>query len=119
MISIKDREWSKEGGILEVSTVDRFQGRDKSCIIVSLVRSNEEGKVGGLLKDWRRINVAFTRAKKKLILVGSEWTLRGEEIWGKVGMEGVVESSVFGISGRRGRLWSWVRVVCVLFVGEY
>ena len=66
-----------------MSTVDRFQGRDKECIIVSLVRSNEEGKVGGLLRDWRRINVAFTRAKKKLVLVGSASTLRGEAIWGK------------------------------------
>ena len=90
-------ELAEKGGFLEVSTVDRFQGRDKECIIVSLVRSNEEGKVGGLLKDWRRINVAFTRAKKKLILVGSEWTLEREEIWGKAGMEGDVNGSVYGI----------------------
>ena len=89
-----------------MSTVDRFQGRDKDCIIVSLVRSNEEGKVGGLLKDWRRINVAFTRAKKKLILVGSESTLRREEIWEKVGNGGEVNGSVLGILRRRRCLWS-------------
>ena len=41
--------------------------------------------------------MAFTRAKKKLILVGSEWTLEREEIWGKVGMEGDVNGSVCGI----------------------
>ena len=52
-----------------------FQGRDKSCIIVSFVRSNEAGNVGELLKDWRRINVAVTRAKRKLIMIGSKRTL--------------------------------------------
>mmetsp|Transcript_6497 Transcript_6497/g.8514 ORF Transcript_6497/g.8514 Transcript_6497/m.8514 type:complete len:193 (+) Transcript_6497:5-583(+) len=53
---------------LEVHTIDKYQGRDKSCIFISLVRSNLDRKVGNLLRDWRRINVAFTRAKSKLIL---------------------------------------------------
>ena len=52
---------------VEVSTVDKYQGRDKECIIVSLVRSNTERRIGSLLRDWRRINVAFTRAKKNNI----------------------------------------------------
>ena len=61
---------------LEISTIDRFQGRDKSAIILSLVRSNEEGKVGRLLQDFRRLNVAFSRAKMKMIIVGSFITLQ-------------------------------------------
>jgi DNA replication ATP-dependent helicase Dna2 len=65
--------WVKEG--LEVSTIDRFQGRDKSVIILSFVRSNTKGKVGHLLEDFRRLNVAVTRAKYKLIMVGSYSTL--------------------------------------------
>lgn len=58
----------------EVSTVDKFQGRDKQCIIVSLVRSNEQRDAGPLLADWRRINVAVTRARTKLIMIGSAAT---------------------------------------------
>ncbi|XP_060895987.1 DNA replication ATP-dependent helicase/nuclease DNA2 [Labrus mixtus] len=62
---------------VEVNTVDRYQGRDKSLIIFSFVRSTaEEGHLGELLKDWRRLNVAITRAKHKLLMVGSATTLR-------------------------------------------
>lgn len=60
---------------VEVLTADQFQGRDKDCIIISLVKSNKEKKVGDLLKEWRRINVAVTRSKSKLILLGSKSTL--------------------------------------------
>ena len=60
---------------LEICTIDRFQGRDKSIIIISLVRSNNEGNVGRLLQDFRRLNVAFSRAKHKMIIVGSFTTL--------------------------------------------
>ncbi|KAJ3592791.1 hypothetical protein NHX12_005130 [Muraenolepis orangiensis] len=62
---------------VEVNTVDKYQGRDKSVIVLSLVRSTqEEGNLGELLKDWRRLNVAVTRAKHKLLMVGSAATLR-------------------------------------------
>nr|KAF6455662.1 DNA replication helicase/nuclease 2 [Rousettus aegyptiacus] len=57
-------------GMVEVNTVDKYQGRDKSIILVSFVRSNKDGTPGELLKDWRRLNVAITRAKHKLILLG-------------------------------------------------
>ncbi|XP_017523369.3 DNA replication ATP-dependent helicase/nuclease DNA2 [Manis javanica] len=57
-------------GLVEVNTVDKYQGRDKSIILVSFVRSNKDGTLGELLKDWRRLNVAITRAKHKLILLG-------------------------------------------------
>ncbi|ESZ93988.1 hypothetical protein SBOR_5629 [Sclerotinia borealis F-4128] len=62
---------------VEMHTADRFQGRDKEVIVLSLVRSNEAGNIGELLKDWRRINVAFTRAKTKLLVIGSRGTLKG------------------------------------------
>uniref|UniRef100_A0A8D2LPX6 DNA replication ATP-dependent helicase/nuclease DNA2 n=1 Tax=Varanus komodoensis TaxID=61221 RepID=A0A8D2LPX6_VARKO len=55
---------------VEVNTVDKYQGRDKSIIIVSFVRNNYDGNLGELLKDWRRLNVAITRAKHKLVMVG-------------------------------------------------
>lgn len=64
---------SKNG--LDVSTIDRYQGRDKETVIVSLARSNEAGKTGRLLEDKRRLNVALSRAKKKLIILGSYNTL--------------------------------------------
>jgi len=66
---------------LEVQTVDRYQGRDKDVIIISLVRSNLSRDIGGLLRDWRRINVAFTRAKCKLLVVGSQETLEESQVF--------------------------------------
>lgn len=60
---------------LEMSTIDRYQGRDKDVIVLSFVRSNSKGKVGRLLSDFRRLNVAVTRAKCKLIMIGSYSTL--------------------------------------------
>ncbi|MBN3295920.1 DNA2 nuclease, partial [Amia calva] len=62
-------------GTVEVNTVDKYQGRDKSVIIVSFVRSHGDGNLGELLKDWRRLNVAITRAKHKLIMLGCVPTL--------------------------------------------
>ncbi len=61
---------------VQVYTIDQYQGRDNECVFVSLVRSGVDEDVGPLLRDWRRLNVAITRAKKKLVLVGSRQTLR-------------------------------------------
>lgn len=61
---------------METSTIDRYQGRDKEVIILSFVRSNSKSKVGKLLSDFRRLNVAVTRAKCKLIMIGSLSTVR-------------------------------------------
>lgn len=60
---------------VEVLTADQFQGRDKDCVIISLVKSNKEKKVGDLLKEWRRVNVAITRSRSKLIILGSKSTI--------------------------------------------
>ena len=64
------------GGV-DVDTVDRFQGRDKEAVVLSIVRRNADRNVGSLLRDWRRINVAVTRAKKKLVVVGSRDVMLG------------------------------------------
>jgi ATP-dependent RNA/DNA helicase IGHMBP2 len=60
---------------VEVDTVDGFQGREKEAVIVSLTRSNPEGELG-FLTDIRRMNVALTRARKKLVVVGDGATVR-------------------------------------------
>jgi DNA replication ATP-dependent helicase Dna2 len=58
-------------GCCDISTVDKFQGRDKDIIVLSTVRSMNDRSVGDLLRDWRRVNVALTRSRKKLIITGS------------------------------------------------
>lgn len=63
------------GGLdVEIDSVDSFQGREMEAVILSLVRSNLEGDLG-FLKDVRRMNVAMTRAKRKLIVIGDSATL--------------------------------------------
>ena len=61
---------------VELLTVDKCQGRDYECVVLSMVRSNPDGDTGGLLADARRLNVAFSRAKHKMVLIGSLSTLR-------------------------------------------
>jgi hypothetical protein len=59
---------------LEIDSVDGFQGREKEAVVLSLVRSNPEGEVG-FLADVRRMNVAMTRARRKLLMIGNSATL--------------------------------------------
>ena len=65
---------------LEIDTVDGFQGREKEAVLISCVRSNPKGEIG-FLADTRRMNVALTRARRKLIIVGDSATLGGHEFY--------------------------------------
>jgi ATP-dependent RNA/DNA helicase IGHMBP2 len=65
---------------IEIDTVDGFQGREKEAIVISLVVSNNRQEIG-FLSDTRRINVALTRARRKLIVIGDSSTLGGNEFY--------------------------------------
>jgi ATP-dependent RNA/DNA helicase IGHMBP2 len=65
---------------LEIDSVDGFQGREKEAVVVSLVRSNPEGEIG-FLADVRRMNVALTRARRKLLVVGDSATLAADDFY--------------------------------------
>jgi superfamily I DNA and/or RNA helicase len=68
---------------LEIDTVDGFQGREKEAVIISLVRSNANGEIG-FLADTRRMNVALTRARRKLIVIGDSATIGGHPFYSRL-----------------------------------
>ena len=65
---------------MRISTIDSFQGQEKENIIVSLVRSNDDGDIG-FLKDYRRMNVAITRAKEQLFVIGDSATIGADPFY--------------------------------------
>jgi ATP-dependent RNA/DNA helicase IGHMBP2 len=65
---------------MRISTIDSFQGQEKENIILSLVRSNDDGDIG-FLKDYRRMNVAITRAKEKLFVIGDSATIAADKFY--------------------------------------
>ena len=69
--------------LISVNTVDGFQGQERDVILISLVRSNEEGQIG-FLKDLRRMNVAMTRARMKLIILGNKDTMTKHPFYKKL-----------------------------------
>jgi len=68
---------------MRVNTVDSFQGQEADAVLISLVRSNERGVVG-FLSDYRRLNVAVTRARKHVMLVGDAGTICGDKTLGSL-----------------------------------
>lgn len=70
----KDSYWKPFRHLITINTVDGFQGQERDIVVISMVRSNKDGQVG-FLRDLRRMNVALTRARMKLILIGNRETL--------------------------------------------
>jgi hypothetical protein len=68
---------------LEIDSVDGFQGREKEAVVISLVRSNAKGEIG-FLADVRRMNVAMTRARRRLLIVGDSATLAGHPFYARL-----------------------------------
>ena len=72
---LKKKEFFKPyRSLISVNTVDGFQGQERDIILISLVRANDEGQIG-FLRDLRRMNVAITRARMKLIIIGDASTM--------------------------------------------
>ena len=65
---------------VEIDSVDGFQGREKEAVVISLVRSNQLGEIG-FLSDVRRMNVAMTRARRLLLIVGDSATLSSDPFY--------------------------------------
>jgi superfamily I DNA and/or RNA helicase len=81
---VKAREGLKPfRNIITVNTVDGFQGQERDIIVISLVRSNDDGQIG-FLSDLRRMNVAITRARMKLIIVGNARTMTKHTFYKKL-----------------------------------
>ena len=70
----QDPELSEYLPYFSINSIDGFQGQERDVIYISLVRSNDKGQIG-FLADTRRMNVALTRARKKLVVVGDSATL--------------------------------------------
>ena len=68
--------------VVRISTVDSFQGQEEETVIVSLVRSNDDGVIG-FLKDYRRMNVAMTRAKDRLFVIGDSVTVARDAFYAR------------------------------------
>ena len=81
---IKKRAFFKPyRSLISVNTVDGFQGQERDVILISLVRSNDDGQIG-FLRDLRRMNVAITRARMKLIILGNVQTMTKHEFYKKL-----------------------------------
>lgn len=78
---------------IKISTIDSFQGQEKQNIILSLVRSNDDGIIG-FLKDYRRMNVAITRAKEKLFVIGDSATIGADSFYSRF-LEYVEKNGVY------------------------
>ena len=69
--------------LITVNTVDGFQGQERDIIVISLVRNNDDGQIG-FLRDLRRMNVAITRARMKLFIMGDSTTMTRHPFYRKL-----------------------------------
>jgi superfamily I DNA and/or RNA helicase len=86
---------------VEFATVDAFQGQERDAIVISLTRSNSEGEVG-FLKEYRRTNVAMTRAKHHLLMIGDGATLGSDDSFYHQLIERAEESRAYHSA------WEWL-----------
>ena len=91
--------WLK--GKIAINTIDGFQGQERDVVFISLVRSNDDGKIG-FLSDLRRMNVAMTRARMKLVIIGSAATLTRHPFYEKLFLSQKKENGVKKVSGISG-----------------
>jgi len=78
-VELLQREFSGAEGVA-VNTIDSFQGQERDVVYLSLVRSNDKGEIG-FLRDYRRMNVAMTRARMKLVIIGDSATLGNDRFF--------------------------------------
>ena len=88
-------------GKIAINTIDGFQGQERDVVFISLVRSNDDGKIG-FLSDLRRMNVAMTRARMKLVIIGSAATLTRHPFYEKLFLSQKKENGVKKVSGISG-----------------
>ena len=84
-------------GKIAINTIDGFQGQERNVVFISLVRSNDDGKIG-FLSDLRRMNVAMTRARMKLVIIGSAATLTRHPFYEKLFLSQKKENGVKKVS---------------------
>ncbi len=84
-------------GKIAINTIDGFQGQERDVVFISLVRSNDDGKIG-FLSDLRRMNVAMTRARMKLVIIGSAATLTRHPFYEKLFLSQKKENGVKKVS---------------------
>ena len=84
-------------GKIAINTIDGFQGQERDVVFISLVRSNDVGKIG-FLSDLRRMNVAMTRARMKLVIIGSAATLTRHPFYEKLFLSQKKENGVKKVS---------------------
>ena len=78
---LKDELCAPYEEFVTINTIDSFQGQERDVVFISLVRSNEKSEIG-FLSDYRRMNVAMTRAKKKLVVIGDSATIGNDTFYG-------------------------------------
>ena len=88
-------------GKIAINTIDGFQGQERDVVFISLVRSNDDGKIG-FLSDLRRMNVAMTRARMKLVIIGSAATLTRHPFYEKLFLSQKKENGAKKVSGISG-----------------